>query len=156
MLTEKRMYLTKEGYQNLKEELEKLLNVERKEIAERIKAAKELGDLSENSEYSDAKEQQSFVEGRIIEVEHLLKNSEIIDDKHIDCQSVNVGCTVHLEAEERDLKYRIVGSAEADPQKGYISNESPIGKALLGKKSGEEVEVSVPAGVMKYRIKKIQ
>lgn len=156
MLTEKKMYLTKEGHANLKKELEHLLNEERREIAERIKAAKELGDLSENSEYSDAKDQQSFVEGRIIEVEHLLKNSEIIDDNHLSCDNINVGCTVHLEAEERELKYRIVGSAEADPQKGYISNESPIGKALLGKKTGDVVEVSVPAGIMKCKIKKIQ
>jgi transcription elongation factor GreA len=156
MQTEKRMYLTKEGYENLKQELGRLLSEERKEIAERIRAAKELGDLSENSEYSDAKDHQSFVEGRIIELEHLLKNSEIIDDEHVSCDLVNVGCTVHLEAEDVNLKYRIVGSAEADPAKGYISNESPIGKALLGKKNGEEVEVSVPAGLMKYRIKKIQ
>lgn len=150
------MYLTKDGYENLKQELERLLNEERREIADRIKSAKELGDLSENSEYSDAKDQQSFVEGRILEIEHLLKNSEIIDDAHTDCSLVNVGCTVHLDASEKELKYRIVGSAEADPKKGYISNESPIGKALLGKKKGDLVEVSVPAGVMKYTIKKIQ
>lgn len=153
---EKTIYLTKEGYERLKVELETLLNSERKAVAERIKTAKEYGDLSENSEYSDAKEQQSFVEGRINEVEHILKNAEIIDEKHIDCNSVNIGCTVHLEAEKGELKYRIVGSTEADPEKGYISNESPIGQALLGKKRGDEVEVTVPAGKMKYKIKKVQ
>lgn len=155
-MDEKKMYLTKEGYENLTGELENLLNTERKAIAERIKTAKEYGDLSENSEYSDAKEQQSFVEGRIIELEHILKNAEIIDDSHQNCDAVNVGCTVHLEAEDKELKYRIVGSTEADPTKGYISNESPIGKALLGKKKGEVVEVSVPAGVTKYKIREVK
>jgi len=149
-------YLTKEGYEKFQNELDQLLNEERKVIAARIKSAKEHGDLSENSEYSDAKEQQSFVEGRIIELEHLLKNAEIIDDKHINCETINLGCTVHLEAAAKDLKYRIVGKHEANPQEGLISNESPIGKALLGKKKGDEVEVSVPAGVTKYKIKKVQ
>lgn len=148
-------YLTKEGYDNLKLELENLLNIERRAVAERIKAAKQHGDLSENSEYSDAKEQQSFVEGRIIELEHILKNVEIIEDQHNDCKEVSLGCTVHLETEAKDLKYKIVGSVEANPEKGLISNESPIGKALMGKKSGEEVEVSVPAGVTKYKVSKI-
>ncbi len=152
---EKTMYLTKEGYENLKVELENLLTKERKVVADRIKTAKEYGDLAENSEYSDAKEQQSFVEGRIIEVEHILKNAQIIDESNMVCDLVNVGCTVHLEASDRELKYKIVGSTEADPAKGYISNESPIGQALIGKKKGEEVEVTVPAGVMKYKIKKI-
>ena len=150
------MYLTKEGYDNLKSELDNLLNSERRAVAEKIKTAKEYGDLSENAEYSDAKEQQSFVEGRILEIEHILKNSEIIDDEHLACDIVNVGCTVHLETTDKELVYRIVGSAEADPQKGYISNESPIGKALIGKKKGEAVEVSVPAGTHTYKIKKIK
>ncbi|MDD3678719.1 MAG: transcription elongation factor GreA [Patescibacteria group bacterium] len=148
-------YLTKEGYENLKSELERLLTKERKAISERIKIAKEHGDLSENSEYSDAKEQQSFVEGRIIELEHIIKSAEIIEDSHNGCEAVNLGCTVHLSTSATDLKYKIVGSVEANPEKGLISNESPIGKALLGKKEGDEVEVSVPAGVTKYKIKKI-
>ncbi len=152
---EEKMYLTKEGYEKLKVELENLLDNERKAVAARIKAAKEHGDLSENSEYSDAKEQQSFVEGRIIELEHIIKNAEIIDDNHVDCKSVNLGCTVHLETSAKDLKYKIVGSVEADPEKGLISNESPIGKALLGRTKGDTIEVSVPAGVTKYKIKKI-
>jgi transcription elongation factor GreA len=153
---EKKMYLTKEGYDNLKQELDNLLNSERRAVAEKIKTAKEYGDLSENAEYSDAKEQQSFVEGRILEIEHVLKNAELIDDAHLACDIVNVGCTVHLEASDKELVYRIVGSAEADPKKGYISNESPIGKALIGKKKGDEVEVTVPAGTHKYKIKKVK
>lgn len=153
---EKKIYLTQEGYDKLKEELEHLLGNERKAVAERIKTAKEYGDLSENSEYSDAKDQQSFVEGRILEIEHVLKHAEIIDEKNLKCDVVNVGCTVHLSAEKGDLKYRIVGSTEADPEKGYISNESPLGQALLGKKKGEEVEVTVPAGKMKYKIKNVK
>lgn len=152
---EGKTYLTKEGYNNLKLELENLLNKERRAVAERIKAAKQHGDLSENSEYSDAKEQQSFVEGRIIELEHILKNAEIIEDQHNNCKEVGLGCTVHLESASKDLKYKIVGSVEANPEKGYISNESPIGKALMGKKRGDEVEVSVPAGVTKYKVKSI-
>ncbi|MBW6432060.1 transcription elongation factor GreA [Patescibacteria group bacterium] len=150
-----KIYITKQGYEDLKSELERLLGEERKAISERIRTAKEHGDLSENSEYSDAKEQQSFVEGRIIELEHIIKNAEIIEDNHNDCSLVGLGCTVHLSSNVADLKYKIVGSVEANPEKGFISNESPIGKALLGKKQGEEVEVSVPAGVTKYKIKKI-
>jgi len=153
---DKKIYLTKEGHEKLQLELENLLSTERKAVAERIKTAKEHGDLSENSEYSDAKDQQSFIEGRILEIEHVLKNAEIINESHLDCSNVKVGCTVHLESEEKDLKYKIVGSTEADPTNGFISNESPIGKALLGKKTGDTVEVSVPAGVKKYRIHKIQ
>jgi len=150
-----KIHITKEGYEDLRLELERLLTEERKAISERIKTAKEHGDLSENSEYSDAKEQQSFVEGRIIELEHIIKNAEIIEDNHSGCEAVDFGCTVHLSSEVAELKYKIVGSVEANPEKGLISNESPIGKALLGKKQGEEVEVSVPAGITKYKIKKI-
>jgi transcription elongation factor GreA len=152
---DKKIYLTKAGAEKLKIELDNLLINERKAVAERIKTAKEHGDLSENSEYSDAKDQQSFIEGRIIEVEHILKNAEIIDESHLDCSNIKIGCTVNLEANEKELKYKIVGSTEADPEKGYISNESPIGKALLGKKKGDVVEVSVPAGVKKYKISKV-
>ncbi|MDD3480677.1 MAG: transcription elongation factor GreA [Patescibacteria group bacterium] len=152
---DEKMYLTKEGHEKLKTELDGLLGSERKAVAARIKAAKEHGDLSENSEYSDAKEQQSFVEGRIIELEHILKNAELIDEDHANCSQVNLGCTVHLESSSKDLKYKIVGKVEADPEKGLISNESPIGRALMGKKKGDEVEVSVPAGLNKYKIKKV-
>jgi len=150
-----KIHLTREGEKELKRELEQLLTEERKLISERIRTAKKHGDLSENSEYSVAKEQQSFVEGRIIELEHILKNAEIIEDMHNNCESVGLGCTVHLSTSSSDLKYKIVGSVEANPEKGYISNESPIGKALIGKKEGEQIEVEAPIGKTKYTVKKI-
>lgn len=156
MDTTKEVYLTKEGLEKLKKEYEDLTTGGRKKIAEMIKTAKEYGDLSENSEYADAKDQQVFIEGRISELEHLLKNAVIIDDSHTNCTVVNVGCNVHVELETGEMEFRIVGSAEADPEKGWISNESPIGKALLGRKSGDEVEVAVPAGNIKYKIKNIK
>lgn len=152
----KEIYLTKEGYEKLQAEHNELTTTGRKKIADMIRSAKEYGDLSENSEYSDAKDQQVFVEGRISELEHILKNAVIIDENHTNCSSVNVGCTVHVEIESGEAEFKIVGSAEADPEKGWISNESPIGKALIGKKPGDEIEVSVPAGTLKYKVKKIK
>jgi len=151
----KKIYLTKDGLEKLNKEFEQLTTEGRKDIASLIKQAKEYGDLSENSEYADAKDKQAFIEGRIAELEHILKNSVIIDDKHNGCDIVNVGCTVDLQLENGQMKFKIVGSYEADPEKGWISNESPIGQALLGKKAGEEVEVIAPAGTLKYKIKKI-
>jgi len=156
MDTTKEVYLTKAGHEKLEKEHVELTTAGRKKIAEMIKTAKEYGDLSENSEYADAKDQQVFIEGRIAELEHILKNAVIIDETHANCTTVNVGCSVNVELEDGEMDFTIVGSAEADPEKGWISNESPIGKALLGKKSGDEVEVTVPAGTMKYRIKKIK
>lgn len=148
-------YLTKEGRENLEKELEDLKTNKRKEISAKIKEAKEYGDLSENSEYEEAKNQQAFVEGRIAEVEHILKNSVLITNKGPkDC--INVGCNVTCEIEGELNEFIIVGSTEADPLEGKISNESPIGKALLSKKVGDEVEVEVPAGRIIYKIKKIQ
>ena len=152
----KEVYLTKAGHTKLNAEYEDLTTNGRKMIAERIKTALGFGDLSENSEYADAKDQQVFIEGRIAELEHILKNAVIIDESHTNCSVVNVGCSVSVELEDGEMEYTIVGSAEADPEKGWISNESPIGKALLGKKSGDEIEVTVPAGNMKYKIKKIK
>jgi len=156
MDTTKEVYLTKNGLTKLQKEYEELTTSGRKRIAEMIKTAKEYGDLSENSEYADAKDQQVFIEGRIAELEHIIKNAVMIDESHNNCTTVGVGCNVQVELETGEMEYRIVGSAEADPQKGWISNESPIGKALLGRKSGDEVEVSVPAGNIKYKIKKIK
>lgn len=153
---EKTVYLTKAGHEKLEKEYDELITNGRREVADLIKAAKEYGDLSENSEYADAKDKQAFIEGRIAELEHILKNANIIEDDHANCESVNVGCTVSVELEEGQMEFRIVGSYEADPEKGYISNESPIGQALLGKKAGEEVEVNVPAGTIKYKINKIK
>lgn len=151
----KKIYLTKEGLAKLNREFEELTTEGRKEVATLIKQAKEYGDLSENSEYADAKDKQAFIEGRIAELEHILKNSVLIEDGHKSCEKVEVGCTVDVELETGEMKFKIVGSYEADPEKGWISNESPIGQALLGKKTGEEVEVTAPAGKLKYKIKKI-
>jgi transcription elongation factor GreA len=151
----KTSYLTKEGRENLEKELQELKTNKRKEISAKIKEAKEYGDLSENSEYEEAKNQQAFVEGRIAEVEHILKNSVLINNKGSkDC--INVGCSVTVEIEGELNEFIIVGSTEANPLEGRISNESPIGRALLSKKVGEEVEVEVPAGRITYKIKKIQ
>ena len=156
MDTTKEVYLTSAGHERLQKEYDELTTGGRKKIAEMIKTAKEYGDLSENSEYADAKDQQVFIEGRIAELEHILKNASIIDESHKNCKTVNVGCSVHVELEDGEMEFRIVGSAEADPEKGWISNESPIGKALLGKKPGDEIEVTVPAGTIKYKINKIK
>lgn len=152
----KEVYLTKEGLERLQKEYNELTTTGRKNIAEKIKNALGFGDLSENSEYADAKDQQVFTEGRIAELERILKNAIMIDESHENCSTVNVGCSVKVELEDGEMEFRIVGSAEADPEKGWISNESPIGKALLGKKAGDEVEVSVPAGNIKYKVKKIK
>lgn len=151
------IYLTEQGFDRLKIELENLVTKKRKQIAQKIKTAKEFGDLSENAEYTEAKEEQSFVEGRIAELEHILKNAKIVTSRgSATCEVVDVGCTVHVHLEGAEYKYRIVGSAEADPEEGHISHESPIGSALLGKKVGDEIEVEVPAGKLKYVIKKIE
>jgi len=152
----KEIYLTKAGKDKLQAEYDDLTTNGRKKIAEMIKTAKEYGDLSENSEYADAKDQQVFTEGRISELEHILKNAVIIDESHTNCSLVNVGCKVHVEVNKGEMEFMIVGSAEADPEKGWISNESPIGKALLGKKAGDTIEVEVPAGKIQYKIKKIK
>jgi transcription elongation factor GreA len=156
MDTIKEVYLTNAGHEKLQKEYEELTTNGRKKIAEMIKTAKEYGDLSENSEYADAKDQQVFIEGRIAELEHIMKNAVIIDESHTNCTTVKVGCSVNVELEDGEMDFRIVGSAEADPEKGWISNESPIGKALLGKKTGDEIEVTVPAGNIKYKVKKIK
>ncbi|MDO8507456.1 MAG: transcription elongation factor GreA [bacterium] len=154
---DKEIYLSKEGLKKLQEEMNELKTTKKREVATRIKTAKEFGDLSENSEYDDAKNEQAFMEGRISEVEHILKNAKIIED--IACKTTDqvcVGHTVVVALEGGEAKFRIVGSYEADPEQGLISNESPIGEALLGKKKGEEVSVKVPAGEMKYKIKDIK
>lgn len=156
MITQKKVFLTKEGFEKLKKELDDLASNGRRAVAQRIKQAKEYGDLSENSEYADAKDQQAFIEGRIAELENILKNATLIEETKNSGGIVSVGSTVHVELEGGKEIFRIVGSAEADPEKGFISNESPIGQALLGKKKGEEVEVSVPAGIVKYKVVHIE
>ena len=152
-MAKKEFYVTKGGLDKLREELDDLVNVQRKKIAAALKEAKEFGDLSENASWDDAKERQAFIEGRISEIENILKNAVEIEESHGDV--VSVGSVVHVELETGVQKFHIVGSTEADPESGKISNESPIGKALLGKKPGDEIEVDVPAGTMVYRIKQI-
>lgn len=154
---DKDIYISKDGLKKLQEEMTELKTTKKKEVATRIKTAKEFGDLSENSEYDDAKNEQAFMEGRISEIEHILKNAKIIEE--VACKNTDqvcVGHTVVVALEGGEAKFRIVGSYEADPELGLISNESPIGEALLGKKKGEEVSVKVPAGEIKYRIKDIK
>lgn len=151
----KEFYLTDEGVTKLKEELADLVHNKRVEIATRLKEAKEYGDLSENIQWDDAKDQQAFIEGRISEIENILKHSSRIEHPK-GSNIVTLGSTVHLELEDGVQRYIIVGSTEANPEQGRISNESPIGQALLGKKPGEEVEVEVPSGTLKYKITKVE
>src|SRR6188508_1111980 len=147
----KTTYISKEGLEKLRLELEEMLNVRRPEIAQRIHDAKEHGDLSENAEYEDAKNEQAFVEGRIQTLEALIKNAIIIDEHH-STDHVQIGSTVSVESPDGSEEFTIVGSTEAKPSEGRISNESPVGRALLGKKKGEKVVVKVPAGDFTYKI----
>jgi len=144
-------YLSREGLEKLRAELEEMTNVRRAEVAARIHDAKEHGDLSENAEYEDAKNEQAFVEGRIQTLEALIKNATIIDETH-STDHVQIGSTVHVESTDGPEEFTIVGSAEASPRDGRISNESPVGRALLGKRKGEKVLVRVPAGDFTYKI----
>ncbi len=151
---DKEVILTQEGYDNLEKELEYLKTEKRGEIAERIKVALGFGDLSENSEYDEAKNAQAENEGKIAELENKLRYAKIIDESEIDTKTVQVGNIVKLYDEEYDeeVSYTIVGSTEVDLAQGRISNESPIGAALMGKKKGTTVEVHTPAGIAKYKI----
>lgn len=150
--------LTKKGLEKLIVELDHLKTVKRKEIAARIKEAISYGDLSENSEYDDAKNEQAFVEGSILEIEDKILHAKIISDTH-DVQTVQLGSTVHLKnlskSKPESEVYTIVGSTEADPFEGRISNESPVGSALLDKKKGAVVKVIVPSGTVEYEISKL-
>lgn len=156
-MAEKQIMLTLEGLKKLEQKLEHLKTVRRTEVAERIKQAIEFGDISENSEYEDAKNEQAFIEGEIMTLEKMLRNSKIIEEGDIGTDVVTIGCTVKLKDLEydEDLQYTIVGSAEADPTELKISNESPVGQAILGQKVGSVVEVNVPAGVLKYEVLEI-
>ena len=153
-MADKEVILTPSGLKKLEEELEHLKTVKRREVAERIKIAIGYGDISENSEYEDAKNEQAFIEGRIITLEKMLRNAKIINDEEVVTDVVSIGSTVKLKDLEfnEEVEYTIVGSAESDPTENMISNESPVGKALLGKQIGATVEVNVPAGVIKYEI----
>jgi transcription elongation factor GreA len=153
------VYLTKEGYEKLESELEYLINVRRKEVADQIAEAKAEGDISENAGYDEAKNAQAFLEGRIRELENRLRNAQLIDEM-ADSPSnvVALGRTVVVEEVGTDLKetYAIVGSVEVDPKNGRISNESPMGKALLGKKVGEKITVKTPGGEIEFKILKLE
>lgn len=152
-MAEKEVILTVDGLKKLEDELETLKTVKRREVAGRIKQAIEFGDISENSEYDDAKNEQAFIEGRIITLEKMLRNARVIDDTE-GREVVALGTTVVLKDKDfgDEEEYTIVGSAEADPGTNKISNESPVGKAVLGKPKGIVVEVNVPAGVLHYEI----
>jgi transcription elongation factor GreA len=151
--------ITKEGLDKLMKELNHLKDVTRREVAVRIKEAISYGDLSENAEYEEAKNEQAFVEGRILELEGKVKNVKIISGKRKVTKTIGLGTTVHLRnltKKKEDLEiYTIVGSTEADPFGGKISNESPVGSAVLDKQKGDEVKVAVPAGVVEYKIVKL-
>lgn len=153
-MSDKEVLLTQDGLKRLEDELENLKSVKRREVAERIKVAIGYGDISENSEYEDAKNEQAFIEGRIITLEKMLRNARIINHEEIDLETVSIGSTVVVEDLEYGdtMEYTIVGTAESDPLDNKISNESPVGKAIIGKKKGTVVEVSVPAGIIQYKI----
>lgn len=149
-------YLSPEGIETLKKELLELKTKKRQEIAKRLQEAKDLGDLSENAEYFEAKEAQSLNETRITELEELLKNAVVIETPSEE-DAVRVGSTVEVKSSANGVeRFSIVGSAEAKPQEGKISNESPLGRSFLNRKIGDEVEVKTPGGIMKYKITKIE
>lgn len=153
-MSDREVILTQEGLKKLEEELEHLKSVKRREVAERIKVAIGYGDISENSEYEDAKNEQAFIEGKIMTLEKMLRNARIINSDEIDIDTVSVGATVIVQDMEfgDTVEYTIVGTAESDPFQNKISNESPVGKAILGKKKGAIVDVTVPAGIIQYKI----
>ena len=154
----KEVILTPEGHTKLKEEIEHLSTVKRREVAERIKQAREFGDIAENSEYDDAKNEQAMLEHRIATLEERLKSARVIDKGEVTTDVVGVGTRVRLrdvDAKET-LEYTIVGSAEANPAEQKLSNESPVGRAIMGKKKGETVEVTAPRGSLKYKIMGIE
>ena len=148
------VFLTAEGFKKLEEKLENLKTVRRKEVAARIKQAIDFGDLSENSEYDDAKNEQAFIEGSIVELEDKLAHAKIIEEEDSGAKKVSMGCTVVLEDIEygENMVYSIVGSMEADPMENKISNESPVGEAILGKTVGSVVDVEAPVGTIQYKI----
>ena len=154
----KKNILTSEGLKKLEDELDDLIVVKRKEVAQKIKEAREQGDLSENAEYDAAKDEQRDIEARIEEIEKILKNAEIVDEDEVSLDTINVGCQVKiLDCEfDEELIYKIVGSTEANSLKGKISNESPVGRALIGKKVGEMVSVETQVGTVQYKVLDIQ
>ena len=157
-MADKKTILTYAGLKALEEELENLKVVKRKEVAAKIKEAREQGDLSENAEYDAAKDEQRDMEARIEEIEKILKNAEVVVEDEVDFDKINIGCSVLVYDKEFDeeIQFKIVGSTEANSLQGKISNESPVGQALLGKKVGDEIQVETQAGVMEYKVLKIE
>ena len=152
------MILTSEGYKRLAEEIEYLASVKREEISERIREAREFGDISENSEYNEAKNEQAKLEMRISNLESKLRNARVLSGSEISTDTVGIGSMVTLEDVKHGdtFKYALVGSAEADPSQSRLSNESPVGKAIMGHKAGETVKVATPRGAVKYKIVSIK
>jgi transcription elongation factor GreA len=152
-MAEKPVYLTRQGFKKFEEELGYLKSAKRHEVSERIRNAKEFTDTVDNAEYDDAKAEQAFIEGRIQDLEYQLANAQIIDDQQPAGDFVRLGSHVTvLDATGEEEKYTIVGSAEADPRRGFISNESPVGRALLGKRVGEDVDVVAPGGSFNLKV----
>lgn len=157
-MEEKKNLLTYAGLKALEDELHDLKVVKRKEVAQKIKEAREQGDLSENAEYDAAKDEQRDIEARIEEIEKILKNAEVVVEDEVDLDTINVGCTVKVLDKEYDeeMEFKIVGSSEANSLQGKISNESPVGRALIGAREGETVSVETQAGEMQYQVLEIQ
>ena len=153
-MEERNVVLTTEGYNKLEEELKYLKGPKKMQVAERIKIAREFGDLSENSEYDDAKNEQALLEARIQDIEGMLRVAKVVEDDEVSTRKVGIGTqvTVHDFEFDEDITYGIVGATEVDIKNNKISNESPVGKALIGAKKGDEVEVETPGGVIKYKI----
>ena len=154
----KDVILTKEGYERLRHEIEHLQTEKRREVADRIKTAREFGDIAENAEYDDAKNEQAMLEARIAKLEERLAAARVIEKREISKDVVSVGSTVRLRDVDakQTVEYRIVGSAEANPAELKLSNESPVGKAIIGHKKGETVEVTTPRGSLKFKILEIK
>ena len=152
-----KQFLTKKGYEERVALLENLKVVRRKEVAQKLKEAREQGDLSENAEYDAAKDEQRDIEARIEELEAILKNAEVVVEDDVDLDTINIGCTVDVYDKEfeEEIVFQLVGSTEANSLEGKISNESPVGKALIGKKVGDVVAVETQAGVIEYEVLKI-
>ena len=155
---DKKNILTYEGLKNLEDELQNLQVVKRKEVAQKIKEAREQGDLSENAEYDAAKDEQRDIEARIEEIEKILKNAEVVVEDEVNLDKINVGCIVKVYDVDFDeeMEFKLVGSTEANSLKGKISNESPVGRALLGKKVGDTITVETQAGELSYKVLEIQ
>ncbi len=153
-MANKKVILTDEGLKKLEKELEQLKTVKRKEVAEKIKVALSFGDLSENSEYDEAKNEQAMVEARIMQLDSLLKNVKVLDESQLNTESINIGCKILLKdiEENAEVNYHLVGSTETDPINGRISDESPVGKALLTHKVGDIVEIETPGGISSFEV----